>query len=81
MDSLLTFIGLIGVVIVLLAYGLLTTGKIGQHDARYYWLNIAGTVGIAISLFAQWNLPSMVSQVLWIIVSGLALQRLKRRRV
>ncbi len=68
-----------GVAIVLVAYGLLTTGKLGEHDARYYWLNIVGTVGIAISLLVQWNLASMVAQILWIVVSVVALLRIRRR--
>jgi hypothetical protein len=72
-------IGLLGVAIVLVSYGLLTTGKLSEHDARYYWMNIIGTVGIAISLLVQCNLPSMVAQILWIVISFVALIRLRRR--
>lgn len=72
-------IGLLGVAIVLVSYGLLTTGRLTDRDARYYWLNIVGTAGIAVSLVTQWNLPSMVAQILWILVSFVALIRLRRR--
>jgi len=78
-ESLATLIGLLGVVVVLISYGLLTTGKLTEHDARYYWLNIIGTVGIALSLLVQWNLSSMVAQILWIVVSIIALIRVRRR--
>ena len=72
-------VGLLGVAVVLVSYGLLTTGKLTEHDARYYWLNIIGTAGIAISLLTQWNLPSMVAQILWIVISFVAIIRLRRR--
>jgi hypothetical protein len=79
MESIATAIGLIGVVIVLITYGMLTLGKMGENEPRYYWLNIAGTVGIAISLLVQWNLSSMVSQILWIVVSIIGLLRIRWR--
>jgi len=78
-ELLATGIGLLGVTIVLVAYGLLTAGKLNEHDARYYWLNIAGTVGITISLLVQWNLAAMVAQLVWMLVSVAALWRIRRR--
>ena len=79
MAGLFTAIGILGVVIVLCVYGMLTTGKLSENEPRYYWLNIFGTVCIGISLIAQWNLASMVSQVLWVVISLMGLARLKRR--
>ena len=80
MEQLAIAIGLIGVVVVLVTYGLLTTGRIGENDARYYWLNIIGTTGIAVSILVQWNLASMVAQILWILVSFFGLYRIRRDR-
>ncbi len=79
MASLAAVIGLMGVVIVLFTYGMLTLGKMGENEPRYYWLNILGTVGIALSLLVQWNLASMVAQILWIVVSLVGLYRIRRR--
>jgi uncharacterized membrane protein YuzA (DUF378 family) len=71
-------IGLVGVAGVLAAYWLLTSGKFTNHDPRYLWLNIAATLAILFSLFYQWNLPSVVAQILWILVSIAGLIRIKR---
>jgi hypothetical protein len=79
MEVYANIIGIVGVAIVLVSYGLLTSGRLTDRDARYYWLNIIGTVGIAVSLLVQWNLPSMVAQILWILVSFVALIRLRQR--
>ena len=79
MAQLGTAIGMLGVVIVLFTYGMLTLGKMGENEPRYYWLNIAGTVGIAISLLVQWNLSSMVAQILWIVVSAFGLLRIRKK--
>jgi paired small multidrug resistance pump len=80
MPSLFVAIGFVGVVIVLLAYGLLTLGKLSGDDWRYPVLNIVGTLGIVVSLFAQFNLPSMVTQLMWIAVSIIGLMRIARKR-
>ena len=79
MESIATGIGLLGVGIVLFTYGMLTLGKMGENEPRYYILNIIGTIGIAISLLVQWNLAAMVAQVLWIVVSLVGLYRIRRR--
>jgi hypothetical protein len=80
MEMLLTSIGLLGVVISLGAYGLLTRGVLSRDDARYYWLNIVGTIFIGLSLFAQWNLAALVSQILWMVISIVGLVRAYRGR-
>lgn len=80
MPQLLTAIGFLGVVLVLLAYALLTTGKLQSDNWRYPVLNILGTLGIIASLFAQFNLPSMVTQLMWIAVSIIGLMRIARKR-
>lgn len=76
MASIAQTIGLLGVAIVLVAYWLLASGKVSNHDTRYPWLNIVGTSGILFSLMYQWNLPSVVAQILWIMLSVAALIRI-----
>lgn len=80
MENLFTVIGFLGVLLVLVAYGLLTLGKLSGDDWRYPVLNIIGTLGIVVSLFVQWNLPSMVTQLMWIAVSIIGLMRIARKR-
>ena len=80
MEVVAQIIGLVGVAIVLVAYYLLAAHKLTNNDARYYWLNIVGTLALLYSLLYQWNLPSVVSQAVWITISILGLVRVGLRR-
>lgn len=75
-----TIVGLLGVVLVLLAYGLLASGRVAADSARYQWLNVVGTAGILISLIGQWNLAAFIANVAWISIGGLALIRIYRKK-
>jgi|GEM_PF-5135737 len=75
METAFTIIGLIGVAMSLSAYALLTRGVFHRNDPRYYWINIIGTLFIALSITVQWNLAAMVSQVLWVAISLVGLVR------
>lgn len=73
-------IGYAGVLLVLVAYGLLATGRMSNDDWRYPVINIIGTMGIAYSLLYQWNLPSMVAQLVWIAISIVGLMRIAKKK-
>jgi hypothetical protein len=79
-ESFLVAVGLIGVVLNLVAYGLLTTGRLQPTDTRYQWMNVFGTVGILLSLMVQWNLPSFILNAAWMLIGVVALMRLRRAR-
>ena len=70
--------GFVGMGLALATYAALASGRLGHNDARYYLLNLAGTLLILASLFAQWNFPAFVTQILWIIFSLFGLWRLRR---
>lgn len=80
MDSVYVTIGLAGVVLVLIAYGLLASGRVAADSARYQWLNVVGTAGILASLVGQWNLAAFVANVAWIAIGLWALVRIYRKR-
>lgn len=73
-----SLIGYVGVVVVLITYALLASGRLSNNDWRYPVLNIVGTLGIVVSLFEQWNLPSMVSQLVWIAISIVGIMRIAK---
>lgn len=75
-----TMVGYGGVLIVLAAYGLLASGRMSNDDWRYPIINIVGTLGIAYSLLYQWNLPSMVAQLVWIAISIVGLMRIAKKK-
>lgn len=75
-----TIIGFAGVVVVLITYGLLASGRLSNNDWRYPVLNIIGTLGIVVSIFEEWSLPSMVSQLVWIAISIVGIMRIARSK-
>lgn len=69
-------IGWIGMILVLLAYALLSTNKI-KNGLAYQFLNLAAALLMAIGLFPKNAWFSFVLQVIWGLVAIIALIRLK----
>ena len=72
-------VGMVGVVLVLVAYQLLQTGKLPADKPTYYWINLSGSVLILFSLFFTWNLASVIIEIAWIVISVLGIVRTSRR--
>ena len=62
-------IGLGGVLIVLIAYVLLSIHKMSARSYRYFGLNALGSFMIIYSLFYQWNLSAFMMEFCWFLVS------------
>ena len=62
-------IGIFGVSLILLAYGLISAEKVSNRSLSYHLLNLVGAVCILLSLMVHWNLPSFVIEVCWIAIS------------
>ena len=73
-------VGLAGVFCYLLSYGLLQLRRLDASDYRYTLLNLAGAALLMFSLFFAFNLASMLSQVLWIVISLFGLFKTRRER-
>lgn len=73
-------VGIGGVLLVLVAYALLQSGRLQPRDAAYSWLNLAGSLAILVSLYYAFNLSSFVIQVAWIAISIFGLVRAARAR-
>lgn len=76
----LTAIGMVGVVLVIAAYALLSSGRMRADEARYQVINIAGTVGILLSLITQWNLASFIANAAWLLIGLVGLARIYTKR-
>lgn len=75
-----TIIGFAGVIVVLITYAMLASGRLSNNDWRYPVFNIIGTLGIAYSILFEWNLPSMVSQLVWIAISIVGIMRIAKQK-
>nr|VFJ74703.1 MAG: hypothetical protein BECKFM1743A_GA0114220_107932 [Candidatus Kentron sp. FM]VFJ75025.1 MAG: hypothetical protein BECKFM1743C_GA0114222_108202 [Candidatus Kentron sp. FM]VFK21934.1 MAG: hypothetical protein BECKFM1743B_GA0114221_108271 [Candidatus Kentron sp. FM] len=63
-------IGVVGVVLMLAAYFLLQVGKIASVSFSYSFLNLIAASMILFSLFFDWNLPSVIIEGCWVLISA-----------
>lgn len=73
-------IGLVGAGLVLVAYFGLTAGKLREDGYVFPLLNMSGSLGVLMSLTAQWNLSSAVINSAWVVISLAGMVRLYRKR-
>jgi hypothetical protein len=62
-------IGLTGVAIILVAYFANQRRWLSSEDWRFPAANLVGSLLIMVSLYAEWNLPSVVVELCWIAIS------------
>lgn len=63
------FIGLLGMICIVLAYFLLQIGKMTSADLSYQLINLAGAILLIISLLVHFNLGSFLIEVFWIFIT------------
>ncbi len=69
MPQLHNVVGIAGVLLVLLAYFLLQAGRLSRDVIWYSILNAVGAALILWSLYYEVNLPSIVMELSWLMVS------------
>jgi hypothetical protein len=68
-------VGIIGVAIIILTYLLLQLQRIRSDQLSYSLLNGVGAALILISLYYDFNLPSVVVEVFWLVISVFGITR------
>lgn len=68
-------VGIIGVILILIAYFLLSTGRWPSNYLWYQILNFIGAWLILFSLYFHWNLASVVIEIAWVAISMLGMYR------
>lgn len=74
-------LGIIGDILVIIAFFLLQTQRIKSNDLSYSLLNFTGSFGVLYSLIYYWNLPSFVIECAWVAISGWGLYCYTRERI
>jgi hypothetical protein len=69
-----------GAILILLAYLLLSMGRLTGQSSVYQWMNVVGAAGFTINGWWHGALPSAALNILWMLIGGLALIRLARRK-
>lgn len=75
MNILIEVVGWLGALLILVAYGLLSSGRLDSRSRSYQLLNIVGAAGFIVN--SGWNgaYPSAALNVAWMGIGLLALRR------
>jgi hypothetical protein len=74
-------VGSIGVAILLLAFGLNTTGKLGSHSQVYLSLNFLGAALACVASILIGYVPFVILEAAWsAVAAGTLLQNYRRTR-
>jgi hypothetical protein len=72
-------VGWVGAVLILVAYGLLSTGKLDGRSPIYQGMNIVGAAGFVVNSGLNGALPSAALNVIWIGIGVYALLKNRAR--
>jgi hypothetical protein len=71
--------GWTGATLILLAYLLLSAGKLTGQSKLYQWMNVVGAAGFVVNGWWHGAKPSAALNVLWFLIGAVALMRLARK--
>ena len=72
--------GWAGAALILLAYLLLSMGKLTGQSPLYQWMNVFGAAGFVVNGWWHGEIPSAALYVVWFLIGGFALWRIGRRK-
>ncbi len=72
--------GWTGACLILLAYALLTAGKLTGQSLVYQLMNVVGAAGFVINGWWHGAVPSASLNVVWLLIGGFASVRILQRR-
>ena len=79
-EALLNFGGIVGVLMVLVAYAGIHVDRIDPKGAAALLLNLFGSLLILLSMFKAFNLPAFFMEAAWAAVAVYGLFRLREPR-
>ena len=77
-ELLIEVVGWAGAVMILVAYAMVSTGRVAPSGVPYQALNILGAAGFVVNGLAHGAMPSAVLNVIWIGIGVFVLTRRKR---
>ena len=72
--------GWAGALLILLAYLLLSAGKLTGQSLAYQGMNVVGAAGFVINGWWHGALPSAALNVLWLLIGAIATWRILKKR-
>ena len=80
MALLVEIIGWAAAGMILVAYGLLTAGRLTARSPLYQWLNVLGAAGFILNSGMNGAYPSAVLNVIWMGIGMVALRQIAKAR-
>lgn len=74
------WVGYVGAALIVFAYFLNQRGRLASADWRFPATNLLGSLLITVSLIVHPNLPSLMIEVFWSLISGYGILRSVRAR-
>ena len=78
--GLTTFLGWVGTFSYLIAYLLLSVGKLKANKDLYHILNILGAIGLTYNAVALSDYPNVIVNIAWAVIALWAIVLIRRRR-
>lgn len=78
--GLIDVVGILGVLLIVTAYFLITSRRLTGDDLTYHLLNFLGAWLIMISLWFNWNTPSVLIEAVWIAISSYGIWKWHKQR-
>ncbi len=75
LETLTTIGGIIGVVLMVVAYYLISTEQVNGRSVVFHGLNFVGASLVLVSLLFDWNLPAFIIECVWVAISAFGLLR------
>ena len=79
-DIAVEVVGWTGALLILLAYLLISAGKLTGQSALYQWMNIVGAAGFVINGWWHRAIPSTALNVVWMGIGSVALWKIAQRK-
>ena len=73
-------VGWAGALLILLAYILVSLGRVTGQSAAFQWMNLLGAAGFIVNGWWHHALPSATLNVVWMLFAAVALWRLWKRK-
>ena len=73
-------VGWAGALLILLAYILVSLGRVTGQSAAFQWMNLLGAAGFIVNGWWHRALPSATLNVVWMLFADVALCRLWKRK-
>lgn len=70
--------GWLGAGLILLAYLLVTTGRLTGRSPAFQWMNLVGAAGFVVNGLWHGALPSATLNILWLLIAAVALWQIWR---